>query len=471
MQTFQVNSLNELTTETNGGTLTVMGTTTPIATNVTVNSSNAVIYGDSTFAATNMPPGTNYMALALGNGLAATNSVTVNLASNAVFQYDGNGNLTNDGLRNFVYDDENQLIQVSVSNQWMSQFVYDAAMRRRIRKEYSWQSGSWAETNEIHYVYDGNVVVQETSSNDVVLVTYARGMDLSGSLQGAGGIGGLLARTDTNGPTYYHADGIGNIMILVNASQVPVAKYLYDAFGNLISKTGSLADANLYRFSSKEAHLNSGMVYYLYRFYDPNLQRWLNRDPIEEGGGINLYSFVANASPNNFDYNGLIGGSWGGILTLLFGDLGGEYGLSDELKMDVDTDVALANAFDTHLQPFLKCCQRGYLIVHFHDPYYSIPGEVNLGQFQLSMRARCRWNCDGGFCNVKCVRRFYLEKTYTFNPSGYNYYNDSWGIQTLNAAAWLSQRTFHWNSAAGGPAYRIQSTWDNIYTTSTVCKH
>jgi hypothetical protein len=43
------------------------------------------------------------------------------------------------------------------------------------------------------------------------------------------------------------------------------------------------------------------MYYYLYRFYDPNLQRWINRDPIEERGGINLYTFVRNSPTRWFD--------------------------------------------------------------------------------------------------------------------------------------------------------------------------
>jgi RHS repeat-associated protein len=300
-----VNLLNELTTNTNGGTLTVMGTTTPLATNVTVNTSNAVLYGDYTFAATNMLLATNFTALALGNGLAATNAVAFNLVSNAVFQYDGNGNLTNDGWRNLAYDDENQLIQVSVPNQWMSQFVYDGKMRRRIRTEFTWESGSWVQTNQVRYVYDGNLVVQERGTNNLPLVTYTRGRDLSGSLEGADGIGGLLARTDTNGSSYYHADGNGNVAMLVNSSQAVAAKYVYDAFGNLISKSGPLADANLYRFSSKEAHSNSGLDYYLYRYYDPNLQRWPNRDPIGEPGGLNLYDFTQNDPVNNRDALGL----------------------------------------------------------------------------------------------------------------------------------------------------------------------
>ena len=55
LQAFNVNNLNELTTITNGGRLTVAGTTTSPATNVTVNTSNAVLYADTAFASTNQP--------------------------------------------------------------------------------------------------------------------------------------------------------------------------------------------------------------------------------------------------------------------------------------------------------------------------------------------------------------------------------------------------------------------------------
>jgi RHS repeat-associated protein len=314
IENFEVNTVNELTANTNGGKLTVIGTTmTAAATNVTVNSSNALRYGDATFAATNMPVTTTYTAIASDKyGRHSTNAVTVSILTNTTYQYDGNGNLTNDGLRSFAYDNENQLIQVWVSNHWFSQFSYDGKMRRRIRQEYTWQSGAWVQTNEVYYVYDGNVVIQERSANNIPTTTYTRGNDLSSSLQGAGGIGGLLSMTlntapgpSTSNSYYYHSDGIGNVTMLLNPWQYIVAKYLYDAFGNTLSAAGSLARANLYRFSSKEAHPNSGLVYYLYRYYDPNLQRWPNRDPIEEVGGINLYEFVRNAPLLGVDYRGL----------------------------------------------------------------------------------------------------------------------------------------------------------------------
>ena len=315
IENFQVNTLNELTASTNGGTLTVVGTTTSQATNVAVNGTNAASnYNDATFAAPNMPLTTTYTAVASdGYGRRATNTVTVNIATNTTYQYDGNGNLIYDGVRNFAYDDENQLIQVWVTNQWLSQFAYDGKMRRRIRQECAWQGGAWVRTNQVYYVYDGNEVIQERDINNLPTTTYTRGKDLSGSLGGGGGIGGLLSMTLNTQPgpsssnsMFYHSDGNGNVTMLINGYQAIVAKYLYDAFGNVISKSGLLADANLYLFSSKEAHPNSGLVYYLYRYYDPHLQRWLNRDPIDEAGGINLYGFVGNSPVNRIDPYGLV---------------------------------------------------------------------------------------------------------------------------------------------------------------------
>ncbi len=313
VENFQVNSVNELTTGTNEGRLTVMGTTSSQATNVTVNGTNALLYSDATFAATNMPLTTAYTAIAKdAYGRINTNTATVSLATNSSFQYDLNGYLTNDGTMSFGYDDENQLTQVWVPNQWFSQFTYDGKMRRRIRQEYTW-SGGWVQTNIVYYVYDGNVVIQERDINNLPTVTYTRGKDLSGSLEGAGGIGGLLARTDNDAQqtAFYHADGNGNVTMLVNSYQAVVAKYLYDAFGNTLSLSGPAAYANLYRFSSKEAHQNSGLVYYLYRYYDPNLQRWPNSEPLGDRGWV--FRLTAITSKRTLDLIVANGGFLGSI--------------------------------------------------------------------------------------------------------------------------------------------------------------
>ncbi len=103
----------------------------------------------------------------------------------------------------------------------------------------------------------------------------------------------------------YHSDGNGNVTCLMYPNGTLAAKYLYDPFGNMLAEYGSLASANRYRFSSKEWDAASGLYYYLYRFYDPNLQRWPNRDPIEELGGLNLYEYVGNSPVDSFDPFGL----------------------------------------------------------------------------------------------------------------------------------------------------------------------
>jgi RHS repeat-associated protein len=227
-----------------------------------------------------------------------------------------NGNLLSDGYRTFTYDDENELTSVVVSNgvttATLTSNIYDGKMRLRIRREYAWSSG-WLQIAEVHYIYDGNLVIQERDASNLPVVTYSRGNDFSGGLQGAGRIGGLLARSQFQATTsqlisphaYYHCDGIGNITAMINSLQMIVAKYEYDPFGNITSQSGPSAAANLYRFSSKEYFQNSGLIYYLYRFYDPNLQRWSNRDPIEEKGGVNLFRFVGNNSVSRYDDFGL----------------------------------------------------------------------------------------------------------------------------------------------------------------------
>ncbi len=240
--------------------------------------------------------------------------------------YDANGNLTNGPMDQFgdvltcAYDDENRLVDVqNPIAAWETQFVYDGLGRLRIRREYQGTGGSAPSgpgaaplaigpvVAEVHYLYDGLRVIQERDSNNVPQISYTRGNDLSQSLEGAGGIGGLLARSQGysggNWSTHncYHCDGNGNITYLVNSSQGLAASYVYDPFGNTLSSSGGLLPANVYRFSSKEIHVNSGMYYYLCRFYDPSLQRWLNRDPSMENGGINLYCYVANGAANAVD--------------------------------------------------------------------------------------------------------------------------------------------------------------------------
>jgi RHS repeat-associated protein len=126
--------------------------------------------------------------------------------------------------------------------------------------------------------------------------SYLRGLDLSGSLQGAGGVGGLLAITTATNDTHFFAfDGNGNVVALVDADDGSVsAVYDYDPFGNELRATGPMAKENLLRFSTQFADAVTGRPKYLHREYDPPTGRWLCRDPIGEDGGLNPYGFVDN---------------------------------------------------------------------------------------------------------------------------------------------------------------------------------
>jgi RHS repeat-associated protein len=229
------------------------------------------------------------------------------LPSSVSFSYDLNGNLLSDGLKAYAYDDANQLTNVTAAGQWKTDFVYDGLGRRRITRDYTYlpSSNSYLLTNEVHYIYDGMMVQQERDSNNTAQVTYTRGLDLSGGFQGAGGIGGLLARSEGGSHAFYHADTGGNITSLADSSGSVVARYLYDPFGNLLGRWGALAGVNRYQFSSKEVHGPSGTYYYGFRFYEPDLQRWLNQDPIDELGGINVHGFVGNNPVRFVDPYGL----------------------------------------------------------------------------------------------------------------------------------------------------------------------
>jgi len=310
VQTFTVDAMNELTNVSRTGAFTLGGATPAPATNVTVNGQVAQMYSDFTFARTNLTLANgqnNFTNIAVNKyGVKATNTLTANLPQSVILEYDCNGNLTNDGLRSIAYDTENQLTNVTADNLFKKEFAYDGLNRLRIKREFVWLGSVWLKTNEIRYIWDGDVIVQLSNSNNGATMTLTRGIDFSGSMQGAGGIGGLLAMTEASGTSsYYHADGNGNITAMIGAQENIVARREYDAFGRTINLTGSKAVINPFWFSSQLYDEATDFYYYKYRAYSPTLQRWLNRDPIKEWGGYNLYRMVHNNCLKYYDAFGL----------------------------------------------------------------------------------------------------------------------------------------------------------------------
>ncbi len=200
------------------------------------------------------------------------------------------------------------------ADSWVNvQNGYDWIGRRTSKTVSNWnQSAStWAQTTQLGFVYNGWNLVGELGTNAMLLKSHVWGPDASGSLQGAGGVGGLAATVFHNGPyagTYFPTyDGNHNIVAYVRAADgVIVAEYEYSPFGVVIRATGPMAREFNFLFSTKYYDWETKRYYYGYRFFEPEMEKWMSRDPIEEQGGVNLYGFVNNAAVNRFDNNGLL---------------------------------------------------------------------------------------------------------------------------------------------------------------------
>ncbi|NLH72943.1 MAG: RHS repeat-associated core domain-containing protein [Verrucomicrobia bacterium] len=158
--------------------------------------------------------------------------------------------------------------------------------------------------------YDNKLSLSTVTASNAKVRTYVWGSDLSGSMQGAGGIGGLLKVTQHGSQVTHHFvayDGNGNVMGLVNTADGSLsARYEYGPFGEPIRISGAISILNPIRFSSKYTDDQSGLVYYGYRYYNPSTGRWMSRDPVAEGGGgINLFVSMNNNPIISYDPVGL----------------------------------------------------------------------------------------------------------------------------------------------------------------------
>jgi RHS repeat-associated protein len=199
-----------------------------------------------------------------------------------------------------TYDQENRLTKWEKGTK-RSEWNYNGLGLQRELREY--ENGSLIKTER--YVYDGTQIVAILNAANTTVKTFTRGLDLSGSMEGAGGIGGLLGMKDGANTAYYFADGNGNVAALYSEQGESRAVYQYDGFGNKVASNGSMSESNPFQWSSKYFHQPSGLVAYEFRFYSSTLGRWINRDPIEEAGGINLYGFVGNQPTRLIDLFGL----------------------------------------------------------------------------------------------------------------------------------------------------------------------
>ena len=247
-----------------------------------------------------------------------------NTTTRPVLAYDLNGNLLDDSAQTYGWDQENRLVSATNAAGHV-EFAYDGLGWKVEQREYA--NGILSKTTR--YLYDGVLPVAELDGSNNIVRTITRGLDLSQTMAGAGGIGGLLALTTheasgTNSYFYFY-DGNGNVVDLIGEDDAVAAHYEYGPFGNRRSASGPLADQP-YRFSSKEAIDPAGLYYYGYRHYSPSIGRWLNPDPlgeyqfrdsIQNGKSFServsimvhsrrpLYIFINNNGISSVDYLGL----------------------------------------------------------------------------------------------------------------------------------------------------------------------
>ena len=245
------------------------------------------------------------------------------------FTYDDDGNLLSDGRFVYTWDGENRLASIETSDAAASagaprvrvEYSYDHRSRRIGKVVSNLDGETWTVAESRSFLYDGWNMIREIQYSTIPSFhsstnSYTWGLDLSGSLQGAGGVGGLLAvvsplplgERQGEGSTVYLPcyDGNGNVCEYSSTDGTLVAHYEYLPFGETVTQSGAMADTFAFRFSTKYWENEAKLYYYGYRFYAPNVGRWLNRDPIGEGGGgYALYKFLNNWPIGSTDLLGL----------------------------------------------------------------------------------------------------------------------------------------------------------------------
>ncbi|MEZ5274878.1 MAG: RHS repeat-associated core domain-containing protein [Opitutaceae bacterium] len=249
-----------------------------------------------------------------GKGYSANglNQIEPTGGGSSDFVYDDDGNLTGDLEWTYTYDAQNRLTRmVSKSGNAVHpkrlEFDYDYLHRRIEKRVYNATSGGTL-TWQRRFVYDGSNVIAEVDASQNMVRSFHWGLDRASSLTATGGLEALLLITRWDGQhAYWPAyDLQSNVVGLINRSQAFEAAYQYDSFG-AATKVGSLAynHANPFRFATKYTDDESGLVYFGHRYYNPKTGRFINRDPIEEMGGFNLYRYTNNDAINRWDYLGL----------------------------------------------------------------------------------------------------------------------------------------------------------------------
>ena len=203
-------------------------------------------------------------------------------------QYDDDGNQTlvktATGIWQVTYNGENRPVRWTQGDTVIT-MSFDR-MGRRVTK------------NDRRCVYDGYLQIADNSGNAYVwdptepVATHPLAWQRS-------------ALGTQHSTLFYTHDGNKNVSEAIASNNDVSAHYEYAPFGALTISRGESAAANPWRFSSEFAEDDTATVYYNYRHYDPVMGRWLERDPVWELGGENLFAYCSNGPWASYDRLGL----------------------------------------------------------------------------------------------------------------------------------------------------------------------
>ncbi|THF81684.1 S8 family serine peptidase [Cohnella fermenti] len=189
-----------------------------------------------------------------------------------------------EGVARYEYDVFNQLIRVSTGNGGAS-YQYNGE-GLRVRK-----TGSDGETTNYMYEYD-----------KVVLETDGNGKQTARNLYGLN----LATRTVGTATYSYLYNGHADVTSLTDASGVVQSTYSYDAFGNIVSQTGTINSP--FRYAGYQYDDESDLYYLNARYYDPKIARFLSEDTYRGQANdplsLNMYTYVHNEPMMYWDPTG-----------------------------------------------------------------------------------------------------------------------------------------------------------------------
>jgi RHS repeat-associated protein len=312
------NNLNQLTALSGTTTAqTIAGhTTAPIA-RATVNAVPASLSNATNFTATvPLLNGTNIISVMAyptnAPGILQQFSNVTSGTLPPVLSYDANGNTTTDENGNtYTWDALNRLTRITYPSTAHSDFSYDG-LSRRVQITETDSGGSVTSTK--NYLWVGSEIAEERdTSNNVTKRFFPQGEQQ------------IVSGTAT--PYYYTRDHEGSVRELCNSSGTILTRYTYDVYGKTTASYLSGSVDATFQYAHSYVHKTSGLLLMLFRFYDLTIGRWLNRDPIGEDGGSNLYEYVQNRPDGMIDPLGL------DSMTVRPYQAGNPYNLSVEIEV------------------------------------------------------------------------------------------------------------------------------------------